>query len=76
MSSEVVVWEGSDQTSGSVPANRIVAQMQGLLMGLLAAQHLGLKDLQILTPEDHGLMQVCLKPLHTLHFVTRFVSQS
>lgn len=65
--SEVVVWEGSDRASGNIPATMIIAQMQGLHMGLLAAQHLGFKDLQILIPADYGLLQVCLMLMHHAH---------
>ena len=59
-----VVWEGSKTKIGDTPASMVAARLQGLHLGLVAAQQLGFKDINILAPSDHQVLQVCL-PLHT-----------
>ena len=56
----VTVWERSKAEVVDGHANVTAAQLQGLHMGLLAAQHFAFKDVNIVMPHDQQLLQVCV----------------
>ncbi len=52
------VWQGSKAESSSGPIHKVAAQLQGLHMGLLAAQQLGFQGIVVQAPNNWHLLQV------------------
>ncbi len=52
------MWQGSKSEAGTAPIHKVVAQLQGLHMGLLAAHQLGFQSLVVQAPNSRQLLQV------------------
>ncbi len=50
--------QGSNSEAGTAPIHKVVAQLQGLHMGLLAAHQLGFQSLVVQAPNSTQLLQV------------------
>lgn len=52
------IWQGSEAEDSNGSMHKVAAQLQGLHMGLLAAQHLGLQNIIVQAPNSRALLQV------------------
>lgn len=51
------IWQGAKSEAGTTPIHKVVAQLQGLHMGLLAAYQLGFQSVVVQAPNSSQLLQ-------------------